>query len=533
MRKRETIAVACIALIAACLPLFTVNCIGGHDLIYHLLRIESLKCGMENGLPFLRVNMLYFNGQGYASSLFYPDLFLYIPAFLRFAGLGINASYHIFTAFCMIAGFLSAYYCMNTVTKNKSAALIFAVMFTLFKYHIYDVYERSAVGEFTALIFVPFVIAGLYDLCFDEFKKPHLLVIGMSGVILTHTITAVMCTLLCLVVFITRIKSIFREKKIIGNLLLCVLFVIFITEFYVFPMVEMLFTTDFSLVSASFDPNYEKLLLKDVFSFSDPSMGFVIFLPLLLRIFIKREKEDRILLFADICMIFGLAACLCTTGFFPWKRLSAILYQVQFPWRLFVMAAPLIAFSGAVCITEIVKKGVIKEKSAVFAVLSVMIFSALWSFENVDTEYYSYSDDYFDYAPFTAEVIGGEWLPASVEDRDLLLETADAAFDDSGNTLPISRDKNRLTVTGIGRDASFVDVPFVFYKGYAAVDDQGKALTVDGKGRNGQARVYTKDSSSVTVYYKGTLIQHISTAVTLVFFVAALIVFLVGKKKKA
>ncbi len=98
MNRKQTVIISCIALFAACLPLFTVNCIGGHDIAYHLLRIESLKTGIQNGLPFLRVNMLFFNGQGYASSLFYPDLFLYIPALLRVAGVGINASCHIFIA---------------------------------------------------------------------------------------------------------------------------------------------------------------------------------------------------------------------------------------------------------------------------------------------------------------------------------------------------------------------------------------------------------------------------------------------------
>ena len=37
----------------------------------------------ECGAPFLRVNMLFFGGEGYASSMFYPDFLLYIPAVLH------------------------------------------------------------------------------------------------------------------------------------------------------------------------------------------------------------------------------------------------------------------------------------------------------------------------------------------------------------------------------------------------------------------------------------------------------------------
>ena len=81
--KKFYISVGAITLFVACLPLFTLNCIGGHDIAYHLLRIEALKAGILAGRPFLRINMLFFGGMGYASSLFYPDLFLYFPAVLR------------------------------------------------------------------------------------------------------------------------------------------------------------------------------------------------------------------------------------------------------------------------------------------------------------------------------------------------------------------------------------------------------------------------------------------------------------------
>ncbi len=535
MNKKETITVACLVLFAACLPLFTVNCITGHDTIYHLLRIESLKTGIENGLPFLRINMLFFNGQGYASSLFYPDIFLLFPALLRVFGVGINASFNIFIALCIAAGFASAFYCMYTVSSDRTSALVFAMIFTLFRYHIFDVYVRGAAGEFTAMIFVPFVIAGLYDLVFSDFKKPWLLVIGMSGVILTHTITTVLCTVLCVVVFAAGIRHVIKDAKKMKNLLLCVLAVVILTAFYVFPMIEMILSTDFSLSEAVFDLNNEKLLIKDIFSLSGPSMGVAVFIPLLLRIYIKKEKDDRLISFADICMISGLAACLFTTGFFPWKRLENYLYQIQFPWRLFVIAGPLLAFSGAVYLKHITDSSIIKEKTAVLAAFSLMFISVVWSFEKPGMEYYSYSDDYFSYPAYTAEVIGGEWLPSSVTDRDLLTDTADTAFDDNGNTLSVSRRKNTLTVDGIAPGASYIDVPFVYYKGYTAADGSGKKLRTDGSGRNGQVRVYTNGASIVTVRYSGTPLQHISTALSLLFAAAAAAFFILrgykGKKK--
>ena len=49
-----------ITMLFAMMPLFSVNCIQGHDLAYHLLRIESLKEAILMGTPFLKINVLFF-----------------------------------------------------------------------------------------------------------------------------------------------------------------------------------------------------------------------------------------------------------------------------------------------------------------------------------------------------------------------------------------------------------------------------------------------------------------------------------------
>ena len=53
-------AVFLITVFIACVPLISRYCINGHDLEYHLLRIESLKEGILIGKPFLKVNTLFF-----------------------------------------------------------------------------------------------------------------------------------------------------------------------------------------------------------------------------------------------------------------------------------------------------------------------------------------------------------------------------------------------------------------------------------------------------------------------------------------
>ena len=345
--KRFYTWISVIVILTACLPLFTLNCIGGHDIAYHLLRIEALKEGIASGRPFLRVNMLFFGGMGYASSLFYPDFLLYFPALLRVCGVGINLSYHLFVALCIILGFASAFYCAKHISKSNLAAVITAVIFTLYQYHIYDIYTRSAVGEFTAVIFVPFVIAGLHDFMYEEYKHPWLLALGMAGVLLCHTITTVICLLLCVLSVIADITNMKKEPKKLLRLLLTAVLVLGVTAFYWMPVAEMMSTGAFSN-DYYFDTSYEAAKLWEVLFNEYNRMGVAIFILLLTGLTIKNRKR-----FADLCAIAGIFIAVCATGIFPWERLEGLLGFIQFPWRLFVMTGPLLAFAEGIYLSRL------------------------------------------------------------------------------------------------------------------------------------------------------------------------------------
>ncbi len=535
--RKLFIIITVIVLFTACMPLFTLNCIGGHDITYHLLRIEALKTGIMSGRPFLRVNMLFFGGMGYASSLFYPDLLLYFPALLRVFGVGINLSYHLFVALCIILGFISSYYCGKHVSKSSYAALITAIIFTLYQYHLYDIYVRSAAGEYTAVIFVPFVIAGLYDLIYEDLRHPGFLFIGMAGVILCHTITAVICLVLCLASVIVDLRNIAECPKKMIRLFATALMTLGVTAFYWMSVCEMLSTGIFS-TDFSFDAAYEAAKLWEIPFNEYNRMGAAVLL-LLLSALLIREKER----FADFCAVSGLIITVCATGVFPWERLSGVLGFMQFPWRLFVVTGPLLAFAEGIYLSRFASetKGGREQNGTGYVsrillviVTAVMLLSACGNFGNVKEEYYSYSDDYFDYLPFTAEVIGGEWLPTAASDREALLEQSDRAFTDNGTETGITRYKNELIAESIPQGTVYIDVPFVYYKGYAAENTEtGEELTVTGEGRNGCVRVYTNGAGRVHVFYRGTLLQHIGTAISAGILIGIIIYFILRKKKVA
>ncbi|MCR5777387.1 MAG: hypothetical protein K6G84_08235 [Lachnospiraceae bacterium] len=507
-----------ITMLIACMPLVTSNCIVGHDSVYHLLRIESLKKGIEAGLPFLRINMLFFGGEGYASSLFYPDTLLYLPALLRVAGVGINKAYHIFIAFTIASCFLSAYFCMKTITKDRLSAVITAIVFSLCQYHMDDIYSRSAVGEFTALIFVPLVILGIWDFMYDDCKRPYILGFGMIGVILCHTLTTMFCIGLCMCGFVLRIKHMMKNPKIILKLVITAIAVVLMTAFYWMPVAEQLSAQALKVSKELYDVNYEKHKFLDIFLNRFASVGLAPLVMLLPAIWLKRDRH--IVRFADMCAVMGILFCAATTGIFPWARMAKYLKFIQFPWRLNVIASPLLAVAAGIYIAEYIREAAKNDKkarqAAATAALAFMIFSAVSNISRINVEYYSYSNDYFDYAPFTTEVIGGEWLPVTVNNRSRLVNDAYVAYSDDDSKLEVTRDKNTLEVINLTGNEKYIDVPFIYYKGYVAEADGQRIEVASESGENGRVRIYPDGAKSVKVYYNGTIIQNISTALSVV-----------------
>ena len=244
------------------------------------------------------------------------------------------------------------------------------------------------------------------------------------------------------------------------------------------------------------------------------------------------RKKSNLTEFSKMCLVMGILFILGTTGFFPWARLGSHLKFIQFPWRLFMIASPLIAVAGGIYVSEFVKEVSCDKENIknvmILAVLTIMVISANANIGRNDQGYYSYSGDYFNYAPFTAEVIGGEWLPVSVNNREKLVSDANVAYSDENKDIEVSRDKNTLSVSNLTGNEKYIDVPFVYYKGYAAVSESGEKLECDGSGENGRVRVYTSGAKSVKVYYSGTILQKVSDALSILAWLIILIVALKG-----
>lgn len=549
LKERENfivVAIFLLTVLVAVNQLISRYCINGHDLEYHLLRIEALKENILIGRPFLKVNPLFFGGAGYASSMFYSDFLLYIPAVLRAVGVSIGASYHIFVAICVILCFGSAYYCVLKMTESKYAGLIAGILITLCPYHMDDVMVRAATGEYMAFIFVPFVLYGIFNVLYEEMDKPWILAVGFAGVLLSHTATFVMCLIFGIAAFLVKIKVFIKFPKIFLKAAITAGVTALATSFLWLPMFEQFMSASFSVTSGDgIDMLDAAVNLSQVLSQQFPTVGIMLILLAVPRIFLIKE-QDRLVEYADWMILGAAIFAIMATNLLPWNHLARILSFVQFPWRFFLMSSVLLAISDAIIIKSFVERisgdeKLLNRSNTLWELTLLLIFivmsglSLTHQSENAQG-YYDYSNDYYSYKPYTTNVIGGEWLPSTVYDRESLLKQSEEMITDDGTKLDFVRVKGKV-ISELDNEYKYVDVPLIYYKGYKAIligsDNKKSEITLTGDGNNGLCRVYTNGlCGELIVNYSGTVIQKISYILSLIAIIGAVYYQVCENKKK-
>lgn len=190
---------------------------GSHDIAFHLMRIEGIREGLQRGMFPVRIQPEWLNGHGYAVSIFYGDLFLYIPAVIRMFGVSIQASYQFYVLLVNTATVFAAWYCFSRMSDRRTG-LFCAALYSLNIYRLTCLYTRAAVGEYTAMVFLLVLLYGFWKVYTrPEDSKEHekswiTIAFGFTGLVLTHMITCEIAGLFTILICVALWKRTFRKK---------------------------------------------------------------------------------------------------------------------------------------------------------------------------------------------------------------------------------------------------------------------------------------------------------------------------------
>lgn len=536
-------AIFCIVMLVVLSPMITRMLPIGHDWKFQLLRLESLKAGLQSGQFPVRMDPVFFNGFGYASSLFYPDFLLYIPAVLQLLGVSLVSSYKIFIILVVAVCFAATYYCAKGISKSRYVALISAIVFTLSQYFIQNIYTRFALGEVSAFMFMPFVVYGLYNFLFEEFEKPWLLVVGFTGLLFSHMISFTIACMLCAVVSLFRIKHLIRNGYKLIRLLVAVLLVAGLSCVFWLPLLEQMLSGRI-LITNGRTMQSMSVAIRDMIANSSIiknescSFGLPLLLLCLMRLILVKTPETKAeIKKSDRFFWIGAALLFLASDLFPWKLMPSFFNMIQFPWRFYAMASLFLALAiGMMTQTLFYSKN---KYVALVVILALMSFGAITTWTNT-ADYEDVPADYYETIEHTYPGNGYEYLPKEL-DQDTIYAVTNVQRNvvaDNGSNVPFEQNGVRITfrydpTSGV----QYYDVPLLYYMGYGAMfaDEQGVQTPLRVEEHGNMVRVYSDGVShqgDIVVDYSGTTLQHVSDFVTLSFCLLLLALGAVTLMKK-
>lgn len=489
----------------------------GHDLTFHLARIEGISRGIKYGEFPVWINPAQSCGYGYASGILYPQLFLYPSALLHLAGMSLMNSYKCLVLLINLCTIGVSYFSFKRLFASRCAGVMGMYLYTLCLYRLTDVYVRASIGEALALAFFPLVFLGMYEIVCRDHRKWLWATLAFSAIFESHILSTEIVILFTTVLCLVNIKRFFREPKRLISLCKAALMTVMLNLWQIVPFLTYI-REPLSILG---EPNIyvkDRLLtlseITQMFSAEDFTSigallvaGAVLYIVVLVGVVDKSDPKEteirRIRSLGNISLITAMIATVMTLWFFPWellqknKLIDRWIQGMQFPWRLLGVASFMLClvFVAAVVIFWLVKPRYSGAATVLVCGMSVVTsmflldtasqIEAIESKASVDAviqeglgtdPLYLYQwDDYWKFYD------RGYVVEADQED---VWKFSD--FRKQGTQLSVT-----LTAEGAHSD-SWVEVPLYYYPGYKASLD-GNDAGIE-RGENGVIRVMLPDS---------------------------------------
>ncbi len=490
------------------IPLLLEGMHFGHDIGFHVNRIEGIAGEIRSGHIPARMLPSWGNGYGYAALIFYGNIFLYIPALFRIIGFTVTTSYKMYVFAVNAATVVISYGCFKRMFRDmdKRIPLICTLAYAASTYRLMNVYIRTAVGEYTAMTFYPVVALAMYLIYTDEDKdkRKHflyssLLALGMTGIIECHTLSTVIVIELLLIFCVLWIKRTIKPQ-VLADIFIAIGEAFLINLFFIVPFLDYSFNGGVSLSDniidvVRFHIQGSGVTIGRLFSFfhdaftdmSGDVAGGEILTPgivlmaayiagLILLLCRRADKRIRFLLLYSTIILF------MATRYFPWDFLAEktvignYMAQIEFPWRYLAPGCLILAILfGYVMekLTEVTDKVRLLHFGILIPAVSLMylaVFTVQLSNGGFFVSYYDGADiEYYDY---------GEFLRAGVT-KDTIMHLTGEPVAVNAEAELISRNGTDIAVRCVSNDSKgTVTLPALNYKGYCAADDKGNEFDI-------------------------------------------------------
>lgn len=556
-RERFTFIFLIGTVVIASYPLFVEFLYSGHDIDFHLKRIEGLKAAILSGQIPARVQPLWYFDAGYATSLYYCDMPLIFPALLRVMGVPVQTAWQMFLVLVNILTCLISYYSLSRMTQNRMACLTGTFLYTNSIYRLNSIYCRAAAGEFCAMIFLPLVVYGMWLILHTDIrtgKKINVfpLTIGMTGVILSHVLSTEMIGILLIVTCLIFCKKIFKEKRFF-YLIKAAVWTLLLSAWFLIPFVlEFSQIGGVNAIAGNIGNTGTSLAqLFTTFYGKGGAMITSVGLPVLIAVFFLMlagfvtgcYKDGKCSDFRFVFLL-GLLCLTFSSRLFPWDSLgeyfvahhmpfvSRMIGSVQFLWRWVGVGAALLCVAVALGldrISYIMERRYYETMVTVilaFGVIGACYYNDSFMHNQGEWEMHVYSE-----ADVLKENGGkgdGLYLPDGSKE-DSFVGGLPAPYTVSGSEVRVTCRRGQTIILEIADKTDDVSdvatdtviLPYIYYDGYTAKDNATgeKYETYCTDNYTLGVRIPSDYSGVITVRYEGKWYWRIAEMISLMAFV--------------
>lgn len=481
---------------------------GGQDTVFHLLRIEGIVKELRCGNFPVRISSVWLGEYGYPASIYYGDALLYIPALFRLFGFTVMGAYKIYVFLINLATVLISEYSFNKIFRNQKTAMLLTLIYATASYRLVDIYIRAAVGEYTALTFMPLIALAVYNIYVDKNRTIRknmtdatILAIGMSGIITCHVLTAEMVAVALVLVCIICLKktitvSVIRTYVIAAaeTLLISAGFIVPFLDYYVNVPVNI---TDIVSGGIARTIQGDGANIGDYFAFFNNPFGdwsSMLFNPGIVLIFILAAAivlwtQNAATKTVKILSVLSVVILFMATNQFPWDSLAHdfalfdLIAQVQYPWRYIGIAIIFLTMLLGFVLeqTECGKLLKISKEQFIYgcmltAILMTCVFVGYYAdygrrtlfYDTANMDSYHIMQAEYLRTDTDTELFDGKIVSEGIEELELISRIG-CEMDFSCKT---------------GEEKGTVTLPVLNYKGYVVKDDAGNIYDVDDGNNN-------------------------------------------------
>ena len=542
--------------------LLTDRLYAADDLQFHLNRISALAEALQEGQIPHRIQHSMVEGYGYATPLFYGELFLIFPAGLYLMGVPLQLAYQIFVVAVNLFTAGISYYCFERVTDDWKKGLFGSALYTCAIYRLLDVWFRASIGEYCAMMFFPLLWYGFYHIYTSRKKKYTIkdylpIVLALTGIIQSHTLSCEMVAVFTVMFLIIYLKKTIEWKRFIA-LVKSVVFSFLLNLWFLFPLVQSMKmdiyvnTRETAKIGSlgysiqQFLGVFSRQLSDNNVNYVQGGIGIALLLTIVLFLYccLKRKewslKNTTVFSIAKINFFLAIVAMFLASKWCPWDNLYHInesLFDVagmiQFPWRYMAFVCLFLTITG-ICSIWIIEEHMSHRCTVKIMVLTVgccIFMSSYFMINGINdhtTAYKIYSTD----ALNTCDLGWNEYmLGNSIELGAKKCSEAEEGL--NVGEVQYNKGTYQIYCTNLSKTEKYVSIPVLAYDNYHAYTVDGKELYIE-EDMYGRIRFSVPGEYDGEVYikYEEPISWRISEIISLCTLGGMIAIYICEKKGK-